>query len=172
MLLDGHKSARLNFRSIQPDDFETWLPFYEDPESTRYWEGIPTDPVLACKEQFHRIFERYEKNLGGMNALISRTDHVFVGMCGLLLQEIDGKKDWEIGYSLLPRYWGMGYATEAAQYCKKIAFDKGLAESLISIIHINNLPSQHVALRNGMKRGHQTVYKDNPVYIYRICHKI
>lgn len=168
MLLDGHRSARLNFRRVRPDDFETWLPFYEDPESTRFWEGLPSDPVQACKEQFHRIFERYEKEIGGMNALISRTKNALVGMCGLLLQEVDDQKEWEIGYALLPQYRGLGYASEAAQYCKMIAFSCGLAECLISIIHVDNLPSQKVALGNGMKRGHQTVYKDNPVYIYRV----
>ena len=168
MLLDGHQTERLRFRKLIESDFQKWLPFYKDPTSTEFWEGIPEDPVEACKAQFNRQFERYEKNIGGMNALIDIASGKLVGICGLLLQEFDGRKEWEIGYSLMPEFRGKGYATEAAQYCKKIAFKNELAPSLISMIHIDNLPSQAVAVRNGMSRDSQTTYKDNPVYIYRV----
>ena len=168
MLLDGHSTDRLKFRKVVETDFDLWLPFYDDPESTRYWEGLPDDKHQACIEQFERIKERYEQNLGGLNALVRKEDQVLVGMCGLLIQTVDGVQEWEIGYSLLPGYRGLGFATEAAQYCKKVAFEHKLAESLISIIQIHNLPSQEVALRNGMQRGRQTQYKNNPVYIYRV----
>lgn len=168
MLLEGHSTARLNLRKVRPDDFEFWLPFYDDPESTRYWKGLPKDKWQACREQFDRIFERYDKNMGGMMALELKEDQRLIGFCGLLLQHVDGVREWEIGYSLLPRYRGKGYATEAARYCRDIAFESGLSGSLISIIHIDNLPSQAVAIRNGMQRGKETVYKNNPVYIYRV----
>lgn len=172
MLLEGHSTARLNLRKVRADDFEKWLPFYEDPESTRYWKGLPEDKWQACTEQFERIFERYEKNMGGMMALESKDGQSLIGLCGLLLQLVDGTQEWEIGYSLLPQYRRKGYATEAARYCRDIAFSAGLAGSLISIIHIDNLPSQAVAVRNGMEREKKTIYKNNPVYIYRVSHPV
>lgn len=168
MLLDGHSTERLQFRKVIPSDFDLWLPFYEDPQSTQFWQGIPKDNKTACTQQFEWIFERYRRKLGGQNAMLRKEDNTLVGLCGLLLQEIDGKKEWEIGYSLLPEHRGYGYATEAATYCKDIAFKEHLADSLISIIQIDNEPSQKVAIKNGMTRGPQTTYKDNPVYIYRV----
>jgi len=168
MLLDGHSTDRLRFRRVAESDFDLWLPFYEDPESTRYWEGIPQDPVQACRQQFERMFQRYRDKLGGMNALVLKNDRQLIGFCGLLLQTVDDIEEWEIGYSLLPKYRGCGYATEAAKYCKEVAFEQGLAESLISIIQVDNRPSQLVAMRNGMTRGPRTMYKNNPVYIYRV----
>ena len=168
MLLDGHSTERLEFRKVVPSDYDAWLPFYDDPRSTQFWEGIPKDKEVACSQQFDWIFERYRKGLGGQNAVVLKENGALIGLCGLLLQHVDGKHEWEIGYSLLPEYWGQGFATEAARYCKKVAFENNLADSLISIIQIHNLPSQNVALRNGMERGPRSVYKNNPVYIYRV----
>ncbi|MDT0608087.1 GNAT family N-acetyltransferase [Croceitalea rosinachiae] len=167
-LLEGQKSERLSFRKIATTDFEAWFPFYQNPNSTKYWEGLPKNPQVACKEQFDRIFERYKKGLGGMNALISMETGNLVGICGLLVQTVDEIQELEIGYSILPEHWLKGYAFEAAQKCKKIAFEEQFSDSLISIIHIDNVPSQKVALKNGMHLDKSTFYKNNPVHIYRV----
>ena len=63
-----------------------------------------------------RQFKRYEVDSGGFNALIDKNSGMMVGHCGLLLQEIDGIQEFEIGYTLLPEFWGMGFAIEAATY--------------------------------------------------------
>lgn len=167
-LLEGQETERLVFRKFVPSDFEAWLPFHQDPRSSQYWEGLPQDPIQACKEQFERLFERYDTNLGGMNALTQKVSGKLIGMCGLLVQTVDETRELEIGYSILPEYWKKGYATEAAIKCKAYAFENKLANSLISIIHIDNVPSQKVALNNGMYLDITTVYKNNPVDIFRI----
>ena len=167
-LLDQQVSERLLFRKVMPNDFELWLPFHQDPRSSQYWEGLPTDPFIACKAQFDTIFERYEKELGGMNALIHKSTNAFIGMCGLMVQTVDHLEELEIGYSILPKFWKQGYATEAATRCIEHAIAYTLADSLISIIHVDNLPSQKVALKNGMVLDNTTTYRNNPVHIFRI----
>ncbi|MCW5518027.1 GNAT family N-acetyltransferase [Muriicola sp. Z0-33] len=171
LLLVGAETERLSFRKIVPSDFETWLPFHQDPRSTQYWEGIPKDPFQACTEQFQRLFDRYEKNLGGMNALIKKDTNQFIGICGLLIQSVDEVEELEIGYSILPEYWKNGYASEAAIKCREYAFEHKLSTSLISIIHVDNLPSKKVARNNGMILDKRTVYKNNPVEIFRVKSK-
>ena len=56
----------------------------------------------------------------------------------------------EIGYLFQRDRWHRGYATEAARACKAYAFDILGAAEVSSIIRGTNLPSQRVALRNGM----------------------
>ena len=158
----------MRFRLFREKDFNEWITFYEDPESTAFWEGIPENPEEACRQQFHRIFERYEKGLGGMNALTDIDTGALIGMCGLLVQEVDDQQELEIGYSLLPDYRGQGYATEAGLLCRDQVFKNGWASSLISIIHVENEPSKQVARRLGMKPEQQTTYKGNPVRIFRV----
>ncbi|MBO0321869.1 GNAT family N-acetyltransferase [Muricauda sp. CAU 1633] len=167
-LLENQSSERLLFRKIAPSDFEDWLPFYHNPKSTQFWDGLPSDPIQACQAQFDRIFERYENNLGGMNALILKETNELVGLCGLLVQTVDNREELEIGYSILPNFWLQGFAFEAAQKCKAFAFINNFSDSLISIIHVDNVPSQKVALKNGMYLDKTTTYKDNPVHIFRV----
>lgn len=167
-LLEGQETERLIFRKFDESDFNQWLPFHQDHRSSQYWEGLPQKPVKACKEQFARLFERYDNNLGGMNALVHKETRTLIGMAGLLVQTVDETQELEIGYSILPEYWKKGYATEAAIKCKANAFKNKLADSLISIIHINNIPSQKVAFNNGMYLDKTTDYKDNPVHIFRV----
>ena len=167
LLLEGQETERIRFRKLMASDFDLWLPFHEDPRSSQYWKGLPSDPKQACKEQFERVFERYEKNLGGMNVLIQKKNEALVGLCGLLVQTVDEVSELEIGYSILPSYWRNGFASEAAQACKSHALKNKLADSLISIIHIDNIPSQKVALKIGMLKDKTTVYNKNPVHIFR-----
>ena len=53
------------------------------------------------------------KNGLGLFVLIEKETGIRIGHAGLVKQEIDGKEEIEIGYWLLPQYWGKGYAREA-----------------------------------------------------------
>ncbi len=167
-LLEGEETERLYFKKVLPSDFDAWLPFHQDKRSSQYWSGLPQDPETACKQQFDGIFERYQKGTGGMNALIHKQTNELVGLCGLLLQKVDGEMLWEIGYSILPKYWRQGYAAEAAKACKAYAKQKQVTHQLISIISTANIPSIKVAEKNGMQLSKCTFYKGNKVGIYTV----
>ncbi|WP_405269578.1 GNAT family N-acetyltransferase [Cellulophaga sp. Ld12] len=167
-LLNNSTSDRLLFRKLHPIDFNLWLPFHEDKRTSKFWNGLPENPITACKADFERTLYRYEHNLGGKLALIHKQTRTFIGLAGLLVQEIYEKKEIEIAYSLLPAYWNMGYATEAAKACIGYAISNHLCSSLISIIHKDNIPSQKVAQRNGLTLDFETTYHGNPVYIFRL----
>jgi RimJ/RimL family protein N-acetyltransferase len=167
LFLEGEQTDRLLFRKLEQTDFDTWLPFHQNKQANAFWEGLPEDPLEACQRWFGKAFYRYANELGGMNALINKQTKEFVGQCGLLVQTVDGIQELEIGYSILPKFWRQGYAIEAAQKCKNHAQENDCAKSLISIIHIDNIPSQKVALKNGMHLDKTTVYDNNPVHIFR-----
>lgn len=167
-LLHEQETERLVFRKLAPSDFDIWLPFHQDKRTAEFWSGLAQNPKTACQNDFDSTKYRYENALGGKQALITKGTNEFIGLAGLLVQEIDGKQELEIAYSLLPKFWGNGYATEAAKKCKAFAIENKLATSVISIIHIDNIPSQKVAIQNGMQIDATTTYKDNPVHIFRI----
>jgi RimJ/RimL family protein N-acetyltransferase len=126
------------------------------------------EPVAFCKAWFEKVFDRYKNDTGGLNVLIEKSTGLRVGMCGLLVQEVDGKEELEIGYSLHPAFTRKGFATEAARKCRDFAFENNFAERLISIIHVDNKASEAVAIRNGMTKEKTTVFKDIPVNIFSI----
>ncbi len=168
LLLAGEQTERLVFRKLEPSDFEAWLPFHQDPRTSEFWSGLPQDPRIACEKDFERTFYRYENELGGKQALLHKETHELLGLAGLLVQQVDDRQELEIAYSLLPQFWHRGFATEAALKCKEFAHKNRLAKSLISIIQVNNIPSQKVALNNGMTIDKTTIYSENPVHIYRV----
>lgn len=168
-LLTDEITDRLIFKLVDYSYFEDWIEFFKHPDAARYlgFQNIGT-PLEQCKEWFRRVDERYQKDLGGMNALINKNTNEFIGQCGLLIQEVDGKKELEIGYSILPRFWSLGYATEAAIKCRDFAFQNDLTESLISLIHPDNIKSEKVAIKIGMVKIKLTDFKNQPANIYRI----
>lgn len=150
-LLTGHESERLIFRLLEKSDYETWLPFFENSDTARFLALNPNNTKEElCDIWFEKVFNRYKNDLGGMNVLIDKTTGEFIGQCGLLVQEIENRTRLEVGYSMLPKFWGKGYAAEAAIKCKTFAFDMNYTDSLISIIHPENIASEKVALKNGM----------------------
>jgi RimJ/RimL family protein N-acetyltransferase len=168
-LLEGQKSKRLSYRKLEKTDFEWWMGFSSNSEATRFFDfSENNNPADFCSLWFSRVFDRYENDTGGHNVLIEMETGKPVGMCGLLVQEVDEIKELEIGYSLHPAFWGKGFATEAAKKCRDFAFANNFAESLISIVHVDNSKSASVALRNGMLQEKTTIYRGIPVNIFRI----
>ena len=104
-----------------------------------------------------------------MNALIDKKTNKLIGQCGLLIQTVENTERLEIGYSILPEYWNQGFASEASQKCKNYAFENNFSDALISIVHINNISSEKVALKNGMKLEKKIdSYKGIPVIVFKI----
>ncbi len=150
-LLANQETERLTFRLLTPNDFDAWIPLFRAENSARFLE---LDPSLSetelCQAWFDKQFHRYQNDLGGMNVLIEKESKGLVGQCGILVQTIDDTQRLEIGYSILPEFWKNGYASEAAAKCKSYAFENNFAETLISVIHVDNISSEKVAIRNGM----------------------
>jgi RimJ/RimL family protein N-acetyltransferase len=162
------KTERMTIRELTLADVDGWMEYFNSPLALQFMPFELSSREM-CTQVIERQINRYAANdYDGLHALIDNKTGALVGQCGLLIQEVDGVKELEIGYHLIPRFWKKGYATEAAKRFKEYAFENNLSESLVSIIHINNVNSQQVASRNGMKPEKETVYKDMPVVIYRI----
>ena len=87
----------------------------------------------------------------------------------MLTQEVDNIIEIEVGYHIFKKYWGKGFAPEAAKLFIDYAFENDLTNSVISVIDVGNIKSQKVAEKNGLTREKQTKYSDGEdVYIYRI----
>ena len=169
MYLDGHETERLLIKKLSIDDIPVWEEFFVNNPSLPY---LGLDLSLSSSEQAARWIqfqlERYSIRRYGHHALIDKHTGAFIGQCGLLTQLVDGESVLEVGYHILPKYWGNGYATEAARKFRDFAFESNLCDKLVSIIDVRNIASQKVAEKNGMKKSKQVKYFNLDVFIYHI----
>jgi RimJ/RimL family protein N-acetyltransferase len=123
-LLTGQETERLKFRLLKPEDFYLWVDLFKAKNTPKY---LDLDSKLSeselCKIWFDKAFHRYENDLGGMNVLIEKNTNRLIGQCGLLIQSVENVERLEIGYSILPEFWNLGFASESATKCKNYAFD-------------------------------------------------
>lgn len=142
------ETNRLYLRELTQADFESLCKILQDQETMYAYEGAFNDAEV--QEWLDRQLSRYQKWDFGLWAVILKETNEMIGQCGLTMQPWKDTEVLEVGYLFWRKYWHKGYATEAAQACKKYAFEVLNAEAVCSIIRDTNIPSQKVAVRNGM----------------------
>ena len=90
------------------------------------------------------------KNGLGLFVLIEKETGIRIGHAGLVKQQIDGKEEIEIGYWLLPQYWGKGYAREAAAAFRDYGFQALRMNKLISLINPTTPPQSLLLEKRGL----------------------
>jgi len=166
---DQLESPRLVTRFVTMEDVPAWVEYCGDPIATKFTGIGDMSGEEMAQVVMDFTLKRYEEGRLGLQALISKETGAMIGKCGLLLQEVNGEPEIEIGYHLIRKYWGKGYATEAAQMFRNYAFENDIADSVVSIIDPLNIQSQQVALRNGMTLvDTKAIFRDELYYLYRI----
>ena len=145
MLLE---TERLSLREMTQADYPSLCRILQDEQVMYAYEGAFSDGEAHA--WLDRQIRRYRMWGFGLWAADLKETGEMIGQCGLTMQPWKEKEVLEIGYLFQRRYWHQGYAMEAAKGCKQYAFDVLHAEEVCSIIRDTNLPSQRVALRNGM----------------------
>lgn len=142
------ETKRLRLREITQTDYKALSQILQDEETMYAYEGAFSDKEV--QEWLDRQIRRYKKWGFGLWAVILKETGDFIGQCGLTIQPWKDQEVLEIGYLFQRAHWHKGYAAEAAKACKKYAFEILKAPEVCSIIRDTNIPSQKVALRNGM----------------------
>ncbi len=156
------QTARLLLREFTSQDADALALVLSDPETMRHYPA-PYDRA-GVERWIERNRQRYQDDGVGLWAMeltapqdteVQNDVQKIIGDCGIILQEVEGDRLYEIGYHLRHDFWGQGLATEAAIACRDWAFAHLKAERLISLIRPENLPSCRVAERTGM-----TIWKE------------
>jgi RimJ/RimL family protein N-acetyltransferase len=148
-------TERLVLREFREDDWRAVLDYQADPLYLRY------NPWMRRTEKDVRDFVRLfmywrdeEPRRKFQLAIVSRTDDRLIGNCGIRRRTANAL-DADIGYELDSRYWGHGYATEAARALLTFGFEQLDLHRIWATCVVENIGSAHVLERIGMRReGH------------------
>lgn len=170
------ETKRLQFSVPQWSDFENLLALRADPEVMRYiGVGSLENSVgdIQTEEQVKehiRLAEGYFNEYGfAFFCVFEKKTGEFLGQAGLFHLGYNLEQpDIEVAYRFLKKYWGKGYATEAAQGLIEWAFKEKSLPKLVALVHPNNKRSIRVLEKVGMHYMGDIDYRSHQVPFYEI----
>jgi RimJ/RimL family protein N-acetyltransferase len=156
------RTERLTFREMTDADLDAMADLLGDPQVMRYY------PRSKTRDEAQRWIDWNQANYRDVGFglwIIETSDGRFVGDCGLTMQEVEGEHEVEVGYHVRPEFQNQGLATEAARATKAVAVEHGLLR-LIAIINPENVPSQRVAEKIGLRYERTVDHPDGKQTIY------
>lgn len=145
------ETSRLIIRDWLDTDFMPFCQMNADPKVMKYFPSRLTPS--ESRDFLNVIRQRMVKNGYGLWAVEKKRDGTFIGFVGL--NSVDASFPFfprvEIGWRLLSAYWGVGYASEAAQAVLAYAFKPLNLAEIVSFTAVQNTPSQRVMQKIGLQ---------------------
>ncbi|MFZ6052479.1 GNAT family N-acetyltransferase [Halocola ammonii] len=141
------ETSRLTLRQISESDRELIFKGLSHPEVIRYY-GVSFDSLEATKEQMEWFRDLEKKATGIWWAICSKDQSQFYGAAGF--NNLDRKTATaEIGFWLLPEFWGKGITTEAVELVLDYASCTLDLKRVEAYVEIENENSKNVLQKQG-----------------------
>ncbi|SMO93063.1 GNAT family N-acetyltransferase [Melghirimyces algeriensis] len=166
------ESNRLLFRPYTLDDLDFYASLWGNPEVVRYIGKGKTKTIEESRRSMeNRLLPGYRDGLG-LFAMVLKANNQLIGHAGLIEQKVDGQQEIEIGYWLLPDYWGKGLAKEAAITFKDYGLFELKYHKLISLINPNHPASIFVAKKAGLAYEKTVSLPEGDTLVYSISRNL
>ena len=162
------QTERLIIRSWLDSDTEPLAAMGADAEFVRYLQGRPwtlddaVGMIATCRAA--------EESMGlTLWALEDRATGVLVGYCGFGRTNASCVRTdvIEMGWGIGRPHWKQGYATEAATAVLPLASQRFEDAVVVAKCHTDNVASERVMQRIGLRRAGLVQYLEWPTTIYR-----
>ncbi len=144
------ETPRLILRHWREADHEAFARMNADPKVMEFFPARLTRP--QSEALVARIGAHFRKHGFGLFAAESRQDGNFAGFIGLSVPSFRARFTpcVEMGWRLLPEFWGQGLAPEGAREVARYAFESLQIKELVSFTVPENLRSRRVMEKLGM----------------------
>jgi len=146
------KTERLILRPWKEEDLESLSRLNADPRVMEFFPGLLTREESAARLE---CYAKHILNHGwGLWAVSVPGVSDFIGWIGLwrIGFEAHFTPAIEVGWRLLPEFWGQGYATEGARAAIQYGFNTLKLDEIVSITVPANLRSRRIMEKLGMHR--------------------
>jgi [ribosomal protein S5]-alanine N-acetyltransferase len=157
------ETERLVLREFLPSDDEGLFELDSNPLVHQYLGNNPIQRIEEAREVIKNIRQQYVENGIGRWAAIEKETGNFIGWSGLkFIREYENNRIhfYDVGYRLIPKYWGKGYATESAKAALVYGFTQLNLDEIIGTVNIENTRSRRALEKCGLKYVEQFMWKD------------
>lgn len=167
-------TERLGLRAFRADDLDDFAAMNADPRVMEHF------PATLDREESKGLMDRINQRLDEFGftfwaAELLATQEL-IGFIGIVrcAMETDFTPCVEIGWRLLPQFWGKGLASEGARESLRAGFEDYELKEIYSFAPNTNLSSYKVMQRIGMTYKdtfvHPAFAKDNPLNPMHLYH--
>ena len=161
----GPETKRLLLRAMTVDDADVFLALRSHAQVIRYTGDEPFHSIEEARTAIEQ-YPDFETVGFGRWGCVLKESRAVIGFCGLkYLPELDAV---DLGYRLLPEYWGQGLATEASQACIAFGFDVLGLDRIIGLVIPQNAASIRVLEKVGMKLDGEIEYEGQAALQYSV----
>ena len=163
------ETERLILQPTLEEDAAFILELLNTPKWLKYIGERNVKTIEAAKDYIVQKMKPQLIKIGyGNYTLIRKSDHAKVGTCGLY--DRDGLEGLDIGFAFLPEFEKKGYAFEAADKLKNVAFNEFGITRISAITAKDNFASQKLLEKLGLVLlGTTTIPNDDEeLFLYRI----
>ncbi|QDV61158.1 GNAT family N-acetyltransferase [Crateriforma conspicua] len=157
---EGPQTRRLLHRAFDLGDAEAFFRLNSDQDVMKF----TGEPLLSSLKQASEAIECYtdfERYGFGRWACVEKQSGRVIGFCGLkYLPDLD---EVDVGYRLMPEFWGRGFATEACAACLEFGFRILQLKEIIAMVMPANAASIGVVRKCGMRCEGEVSYEGIPV---------
>jgi|SRR5689334_17424575 len=143
------ETDRLLLRKFTGDDAPLLYELNLDPDVIRYTHDPIADIEHAKKILAEVILPQYNLYDHGRWAVHLKPDFEFIGWCGL--KYLSDTNEVDLGYRFMKKFWGYGYAKEAAVACLEYGFTRLKLDRIVGRALPANLGSIKVLEKCGME---------------------
>jgi ribosomal-protein-alanine N-acetyltransferase len=148
------ETDRIILREIVPEDAAAMFEMDSDSEVHVYLGKSPIQTMEQAVEQINYIRQQYLDYGIGRWAVVDKRTNLFVGWGGLKFRTdvVNGITNFhDVGYRLLKKFWGQGFATESAKATLKYAFEQLNLKAVYALANVENKASINALLKSGLK---------------------
>jgi len=148
------ETERLIIREIVSTDIDAMLELHADPDVHKYLGNKTITSQQKIVETIEWLAQQYADFGVGRWAMIHKQTKEFIGWTGLefVTKEINNHKNfYDLGYRLLKRFWGKGFASESAFASVDYAFKNLKATEIYAMSDIENDGSNKILKKVGLK---------------------
>lgn len=163
------ETERLILRNWTFADAEKLFEICGDAEVMKYVGTRQPYESMEQANEFLHWATNYERENGFCRwAVLEKTSYEIIGSCGFARPH--GTEEIELGYLFARKFWGKGFATEAAAACVQYGFEKLNFREIIAITDLKNVASQRVLEKIGFaqNRVEKIDGEDNVIYLMKI----